>query len=47
MKKAKKVLVLALTLAVLSFSLAGCGGGNDHPSNDHPASEHPAGEHPK
>ncbi|GEM_PF-3384087 len=45
MKKIKKVLLLVLSVAVISFGLAGCGGnGAEEPPEEPPTSEHPSGE---
>jgi len=46
MKKLKKLLVLALSLAIISLGGAGCkgNGGHEHTEGDHPSSEHPSEE---
>ncbi len=56
MNKVKKVFVLVLIAAVVSFGLTGCKQKSESPSGEHPSSEHPtketpaeetpAGEHP-
>lgn len=48
MKKLKKVLVLALSLAIISLGGAGCkgNGAHEHPEGEHPTSEEAEGEHP-
>ena len=51
MKKLRKIIVLMLIVAVVSFALTGCSNESKHPSGDHPTKEsateeHPAGEHP-
>lgn len=47
MKKIRKVLLLVLSVAVISFGLAGCGGDDEEPPAEHPTSEHPTSEHPQ
>ena len=39
--KMKKLFVLMLVAAVVSFSLTGCKKEGGNPSDDHPTSEHP------
>ncbi len=46
MKKLRKITVLMLIVAVVSFALTGCSNESKHPSGDHPTSEHPTSEHP-
>ena len=57
MNKLKKVFVLVLVAAVVSFGLTGCKekseppaeeqSAQETPSEETPAEEHPAGEHPE
>ena len=49
--KVKKLFILLLVAAVVSFGLTGCKHDHDHPTSEHPTSEHPteekkAEEHP-
>jgi uncharacterized lipoprotein YehR (DUF1307 family) len=56
MKKMKKILVLLLVAAIVSFGLMGCKEKSEHPTAEQPtkgtesketeSGEHPAGEHP-
>ncbi len=52
MIKVKKVFVLVLVAAIVSFGLTGCKQKSEPPAEEQsaqetPAAEHPAGEHPE
>ena len=46
MDKLKKILVVLLIAAIVSFGQLGCKQQSEHPSGEHPTSEHPTEEHP-
>jgi outer membrane biogenesis lipoprotein LolB len=46
MNKLRKILILALIVAVASLVLTGCKSDNEHPTGEHPSEEHPSEEHP-
>ena len=46
MNKLKKMFVLVLIAAVVSFGQMGCKQESEHPSGEHPTSEHPSEETP-
>jgi hypothetical protein len=46
MNMLKKIFVVLLIGAVVSFSQMGCKKESEHPSGEHPTSEHPTEEHP-
>ena len=46
MNTLKKIFLVLLIAAVVSFGQIGCKSHSEHPSGEHPTGEHPTGEQP-